>query len=441
MLVEFSFQNCFSFCNEANFSMVAANTVKEMEGDSQYSNVTALEDTSLRILRIGAIYGANASGKTNVLRAISFFRDMIIGSFVNETLLENSDSLHFLFVIEQQEQPLSFEMIFIVNDTRFRYGFEIKDKKIHTEWLFMRLLDNARESYCFTRENNAIKINAKVFKGANKLIVNTRDNALFLSTTAQFNVEISKIIKDWFATKLQVIVAPNVNTHFTANKFMKNEWMRQHILDFIKLIDLGIEDMSVKERNIDNISKQMSPKSNDIKIGTQNNSVKAIDISTVHSVYKGNEVIQQLSLPFEMESFGTTKIFSLLGPWFDCLKNGGTLIVDEFGASIHTQLAIQLIRLFQSSLNTHGAQLIISTHNTNLLRKDLLRRDQIWFVEKDKQGVSDLYSLVEYKINQAQSVRNDASYQKDYLIGKYGAIPYFGNIEKFITDYSDGIQE
>ena len=112
------------------------------------------------------------------------------------------------------------------------------------------------------------------------------------------------------------------------------------------------------------------------------------------------------------------------------------MVVDEFGASIHTKLALELLRLFQSKLNNGDAQLVVTTHDTNLLRKDLLRRDQIWFAEKNEQGVSDIYSLVEYNINQATSVRNDASFSKDYLLGKYGAIPYFGNIEKFVAEYS-----
>ena len=126
----------------------------------------------------------------------------------------------------------------------------------------------------------------------------------------------------------------------------------------------------------------------------------------------------------------------MIGQWFDSLLNGKTLIVDEFGASLHTKLSFELIRLFQSTIN-RGAQLILTTHDTNLLRKDLFRRDQIWFVEKDKEGVSDLYSLVEYKINQATSVRNDASFEKDYLQGKYGAIPFFGDIEQFVIDYGE----
>lgn len=150
----------------------------------------------------------------------------------------------------------------------------------------------------------------------------------------------------------------------------------------------------------------------------------------------GNE-----SLNFKFESLGTTKLFALLGPFFDTIQNGGVLIIDEFGTSLHTQLSVELLKLFYSTMNVLGAQLIITTHDTNLLRKDLLRRDQIWFAEKSSEGVSDLYSLVEYKINQANSVRNDASFSKDYLLGRYGAIPYFGNIDKFIKEYGSKKEE
>lgn len=117
------------------------------------------------------------------------------------------------------------------------------------------------------------------------------------------------------------------------------------------------------------------------------------------------------------------------------------MIVDEFGSSMHIKLALELICLFQTATGRHCAQLIVATHDTNLLRRDYLRRDQIWFTEKDRSGASDLYSLVEYKINQTTSVRGDASYGKDYLLGKYGAIPYFGNIEHFIADFGGGDYE
>lgn len=444
MLVEFSVQNFLSYGKEVNFSMVAANTVKEMEDDPKYSNVyTISENSRLRILKIGAIYGANASGKSNIIKAMAFFRKMVIKSCSDEDLLKDIDHKCFLFEKEYRDQPIAMEMVFIINGIRYRYGFEIKEKKIFSEWLLMRMIDNPRESTCFTRENNVIKINSKVFKKAGALKEKTRDNALFLTTTAQFNVEMSKTIRDWFSTKLYIVSAPNPSPVYTGKMFMNDGQFKQQILDFVKLIDIGIDDIGVKDSSLDEIQV-----SNDVrkiaeilaKMEDKQEPWRVMKISSAHTVYDGKNVIGTEILQFDSESFGTEKVFALLGPWFNCLRNGGTLIVDEYGASLHTQLAFELVRLFQSALNSGNAQLIFATHNTNLLRKDLLRRDQIWFVEKDKYGNSDLYSLVEYKINQAQSVRNDASYQKDYLAGKYGAIPYFGDIDKFIKDYSDEYQ-
>ena len=222
--------------------------------------------------------------------------------------------------------------------------------------------------------------------------------------------------------------------------------MRERILNFIKIIDLGIQDIAVKENFIDNLSDSTTIPNDPLlkkivggiseAMNPSGNKIRELNILAMHNKYEGDNVVDKVTLPFQNESIGTVKIFALLGPWLDTLANGGILIVDEFGASIHTKLALELIRLFQSKLNNGDAQLIVATHDTNLLRKDLLRRDQIWFAEKDERGISDLYSLVEYKINQATSVRNDATFSKDYLHGKYGAIPYFGNIEKFIADYS-----
>jgi AAA15 family ATPase/GTPase len=149
-------------------------------------------------------------------------------------------------------------------------------------------------------------------------------------------------------------------------------------------------------------------------------------------------LINLAELKFGLESSGTQRLFALSGPWFDTLEKGSILIIDEFGSNLHTKLSIELIKIFQSKMNVTNAQLIFASHDTNLLRNDLFRRDQIWFTEKDgESGSSDLYSLVEYKINQATSVRNDASFEKDYLIGKYGAIPYFGDINRFINEFAN----
>lgn len=220
--------------------------------------------------------------------------------------------------------------------------------------------------------------------------------------------------------------------------------MRERILEFIKIIDLGINNISVKESNVDKLPESLNlfvgaiAKDPDIK-KPEISDIRKLEILSEHKRYDHGKLKDTLVTPFSIESLGTKKIFALLGPWFDTILNGGTLIIDEFGASLHTKLSVELIKIFQSSLNKR-AQLIITTHDTNLLRGELLRRDQIWFTEKNEYGVSDLYSLVEYKINQANSVRNDATFNKDYLLGKYGAIPYFGNIPQFLADFSDNGQ-
>jgi AAA15 family ATPase/GTPase len=151
-------------------------------------------------------------------------------------------------------------------------------------------------------------------------------------------------------------------------------------------------------------------------------SAKEVAIYTLHPKFNAQSAfLQYETMPFELESKGTSKLFSLLGPIIDTIQNGKILIIDELDSRLHTLL-------------------IFASHDTNLLRKDLFRRDQIWFTEKDNIGATDLYALVEYKVNQA-TVRNDASFEKDYLLGKYGAIPFLGAIQKFITDFLHEAQE
>jgi AAA15 family ATPase/GTPase len=333
-------------------------------------------------------------------------------------------------------------MVFLIGETRYRYGFEIKGESVVSEWLFVKQTDSIRESYCFKREGKDISVNVKTYKGAGGIQSKTRHNSLFLSTCAQFNVEVAMIIKDWFRKKFNILSGIDDNTiHYTANQYLHNAEMHKRIIDFVRLIDLGINDIAIKESDVDKMPEPVSRFVDAITSGqniirSEITDIKKLEILSEHIRYEHDEVKDKLYVPFGVESLGTKKIFAILGPWFDTIINGGTLLIDEFGASLHTHLSIELIKIFQSPLNT-GAQLIITTHDTNLLRRDLLRRDQIWFTEKDKYGNSDLYSLVEYKIDQASSVRNDASYSKNYLLGKYGAIPYFGNIPQFIADFAD----
>lgn len=447
MLVDFSLKNFLSFKDEVSFSMIAAKTVKEHEtpdGD-ETCNVIKVPDSEAKLLKVAAIYGANGSGKSNLLSAMAFFRQMVLDSVRNDSLLRRANELAYQFSIESREEPSSFEMIFIIDGKRYRYGFEIFETAIVSEWLFVKPLASSRESYCFKREKGNITVNSKTYKGAGGVFSKTRNNALFISACAEFNVEVAMTVREWFRKRFNILSGIDDDTlHFTADQYLHNSEMRERILEFIKIIDLGINNISVKESNVDKLPESLNlfvgaiAKDPDIK-KPEISDIRKLEILSEHKRYDHGKLKDTLVTPFSIESLGTKKIFALLGPWFDTILNGGTLIIDEFGASLHTKLSVELIKIFQSSLNKR-AQLIITTHDTNLLRGELLRRDQIWFTEKNEYGVSDLYSLVEYKINQANSVRNDATFNKDYLLGKYGAIPYFGNIPQFLADFSDNGQ-
>ncbi|MCH5214113.1 MAG: ATP-binding protein [Muribaculaceae bacterium] len=444
MLVDFTLRNFLSFKEEVSFSMLAAKSVKEHDTlDSHIaSNTISIPNSDSKLLKVAAIYGANGSGKSNLLSAMSFFKHMVLDSFKDDSILRKAKDLSYQFSIESHDEPNSFEMTFIIKDKRYRYGFEIFNNSVDSEWLFIKPLNSIRESYCFRREKKNITVNSKTFKGSSGIASKTRHNALFLSTCAQFNVEVSMTIKEWFRKRFNILSGFNDDTiHYTAGQYIHNADMHNRIIKFIKLIDLGINNIQIKESDVEDVPETVNKVVNAISknpniINSEITDIKKIEILSEHKRYNHEKWVDNLLTPFSIESLGTKKIFALLGPWFDTIINGGTLLIDEFGASFHTKLSFELIKVFQSNLN-NDAQLIITTHDTNLLRNDLFRRDQIWFAEKNEFGVSDIYSLVEYKINQANSVRNDATFNKDYLLGKYGAIPYFGNISQFLNDFSN----
>ena len=261
---------------------------------------------------------------------------------------------------------------------------------------------------------------------------------------------ISNKILEWFEN-LSIISGLNDSTlGYTISKFQKDNNFKKKLVDFLKLINLGIEKIEISEINKPRLKplKEDAPKEiKDVYVILQDLEEKferikntkdiVVDISVIHKKFdKLNNWTSDIGLDFNLESEGTRKLIGLLGPIFDTLVNGRILIVDELDSRLHTLLTIEIIKLFNSKRsNNKNAQLIFASHDTNLLRKELFRRDQIWFTEKNNFGSTDLYSLVDYKESQGNKVRNDASFEKNYLMGKYGAIPYFGDINKFFKDF------
>lgn len=459
MLLEFKVGNFLSFDEVVTFSMVGANPIKEHEEDNGFSNVFSDPSGKLKLLKSSVLYGANGSGKSNLIAAMAFFRDFILTSSNEKQATDEIKVLRFLLNAGQDNEPSFFEMIFFIENTRYRYGFEVDKEKVHSEWLFMLAKEAVKETKLFTREFQEISLNKQLFKEGKGIDDKTRPNALFLSTVAQLNGEKATQIRTWFKTDLIIISGLDDKnyTSFTIEKCKNEPKFKTQLIDFFKNIRIGFEDMEIVEEDklLENLMTQhIFPKEmpaemqeilKDLKTlqermkNLQNSKVesKAVSINFFHKKFdEASNFLELVVIDYGLQSKGTQKLFNIFGLWIDALENGKIIVVDELDSRLHTLLTIELMRFFHLAENK-SAQLIFASHDTNLLKKEYFRRDQIWFCEKNKIGATDLYSLVEYyKANKTNVVRNDASFEKDYLLGKYGAIPFLGDIHKFTNDFS-----
>jgi uncharacterized protein len=435
MLIEFSIGNYRSFKEIVTFSMVAANLVaKDKKLDE--NNISKV-DTDLSLLKSAAIYGANASGKSNLARAMSFMKWFMINSSKETQSTEKIDVEPFRLSTETMSKPSYFEIVFLLSGKKYRYGFEVTRDKIISEWFFY--VPKIRETKVFERKLNDISFSK--FYNANGIQQKTRHNALFLSVSAQFNVDIAEKILNWMTSQVKIISGLNDGGYqgYTSSCLMKSKVKRDAIFKLIKKLDLGIGEIDVKEvgsretllekaKDLPDEFKEFFTKVLDF-IPDNGDESKIASIRTLHQKFDDNGFSIGTEL-FDLdshESEGTRKIFALSGLLVDSLQEGKTLVIDEFDARLHPLISCAIVGLFNSNeTNPNNSQLIFMTHDTNLLTNKLFRRDQIWFAEKNRFGVTDLYSLAEYK------VRNDASFETDYIKGRYGAIPYIGNLNSLI---------
>jgi uncharacterized protein len=427
MLIEFSVGNYRSFKEKVTFSMVAANLVaKDKQLDD--NNVFAVDD-HLKLLKSAAIYGANASGKTNLAKALSFMKWFMINSSKETQSTEEINVEHFRLSTETETEPSFFEIIFLLDGQRYRYGFEATPSKVVSEWLFY--VPKLKETKLFEREDGKIS-SSKTYK-ADGIQQKTRDNALFLSVSAQFNVEIAAKILSWLASNLKIISGlKDATFNYTVSCLIKGE-SKNEITQLIKKLDLGISELAVEQTEItdDSLSDKMPDELK--RFIMEKARGKTTSVNTIHKKFDqdGNDISTEIFNLRKQESEGTQKLFALAGPIVDALKGGKVLIVDELDVRLHPLISLAIVELFNSNeTNPNKAQLIFMTHDTNLLSNKLFRRDQIWFAEKNRQGATDLYSLAEYK------VRNDASFESDYIKGKFGAIPYIGNLNHLVDSHA-----
>ncbi|MEJ8305688.1 ATP-binding protein [Saccharibacillus sacchari] len=416
MLMEFTVGNFLSFKDKVTFKMVAS-SIREHRDTHTFNAINNID-----LLKSSVLYGANASGKSNLFKAMTFMSQMVRNSSKESQAGEEIEVVPFKLNTYNEQLPSFFEIVFIKEDRIYRYGFEVNCQEVVSEWLFQ--MKKNKEQLLFDREKEDFEV-SELFAEGKMLTDLTRNNALFLSVAANFKGDISNKVLSWFRSFN--IVSGLVNANFPMlHRHLKNKEFKKELLDMLRNVDLGFEDIDLFEEEVPGEVLDAIFKLGESLRGLDRASVKEIKNEEIKTFHKKFDVedrfvsYEEFKL-MEEESEGTRKLFSLLAPIMDTLKQGKVLVVDELDAKLHPILTQFIISLFNSNIhNPHEAQLIFNSHDTNLLHRDHFRRDQIWFAEKDRYGATDLYSLSDFK------VRSDASYEKDYLLGKYGSIPFIG---------------
>lgn len=430
MLLEFSVGNYRSFKSKTTLNLTA--TALKEQADT---NIFSTE--RYKLLKGAVVYGANASGKSNLIMAMSTMRRLVLQSF-GQSSTDELDITPFLLSADTENAPSLFEVVFVIDNIHYRYGFEVDDHKVHFEWLFET--QKRVEKPLFIRELDGIEVMTKAFPEGRDLEKRTRDNALFLAVVDQFNGKTAKKIMQWFNNLITVSGLSHEGYKGVTFRMLDDKSTQRILLDFYKRLDLGFDDIAVSKKLFD--PKELPgdmPEALVKQLVTDLEGAFRIDIKTIHQKYDTkNKAIG--TVEFDMrsqESAGTNKLFNISGPVFDVLNKGGALVVDELDSSLHPLLTLAITKLFHSrKFNPNNAQLIFTTHDTNLLYYGKYRRDQIYFVEKDKYGASAVYSLVEYK-EAGKTVRKDRSFEKDYIEGRYGAIPFIDNPSKLTSKWPE----
>ncbi|AVM53961.1 AAA15 family ATPase/GTPase [Bacteroides zoogleoformans] len=401
MILEFCVSNYLSIKEELKLSFVSTPL---KESCSEPNDLFPLEDTGISLVRGAVIYGANASGKSNVLKGFDFYKRFITDSFRNSQVGESIGIENFRLNASSVKEPTAFEATFTDGKFIYRYGFEADNHTVHEEWLYKRACKKrAKDVELFYREADGTTVHPKsrlMQELVNKKMI--RSNALLLSTAAQFNEPTAVGILGWLNDTLVVFCSEDDKLWNNAIKRLDDEALRNRIISFAKYADLGIENISKIDNRIVSDHRQYDDEGR--------------EVNSVTFAFNQNE------------SEGTIKYFSLAYPIIDALDNGKRIVIDELDSKLHPLLVKKIVTLFNDAkTNPKGAQLLFTAHDTFLLSAGLFRRDQVWFTQKDNFGATELFSLAEYK------VRSTSPFERDYLLGKYGATPIFGDIEKIFN--------
>ena len=416
MLVEFRVKNFRSLRDEQVFSLVASKDQTLQDTNTLNTGLKAVP----RLLRSAVVYGANAGGKSNLIKALQYMRGVVLES---ATIPPGQTFAVQPFRLDDRSasQPSEFEVTFILDEVRYQYGFALTPQRIVSEHLlvykafkpqrwFERHFDaeSGKDVYEF---GPGLKGAKNLWEGA------TRPNALFLSMAVQLNSDALRPVFDWFSTGLVIFNEQAQLSPQTSIQMLKQAEGRKRICEFLTAADISIADIEVVVRKVPGQAVHFDLAAGKTEVRTEELEEHKLRFS--HVTEHGRAVFDLMD-----ESNGTRNLLFLTGPVLDILKKGLTLVIDELDTSLHTLLVRELVRLFhQPEVNTGGAQLIFTTHDTSLLdASGLFRRDQVWFVEKDKEQASTLVALSEF------SPRKNEALERGYLMGRYGGVPFLNHL-------------
>jgi uncharacterized protein len=425
MIIEFKVKNFNSIREEQALSLVASKYYREMEKQNCFDPGGI---SMLKLVRSAVIYGPNASGKSNLLSAVSFMQYMVLSSAKDVQAGEVLSVTPFLLDRSSKNNESEFEIHFIEGGVRYQYGFALNKIRVLREWLIA--YPERRPQRWFDREykpaskKDLYEFGPKFAGGRLRQDWRnaTRSNALFLSVAVQFNSEQLKPVFDWFRNRLRVLpphFTRALDPGYTA-KACLNETTKQKVLGFLNTADLGVADIGITK-------KKFSPEDlpHDMPADLRKHFMKELEGKEgfeVKFLHKNLDTGEMVSLDPGDESEGTKNLFSFAGPWLDVLTGDKVLFVDEIDTSLHPLVVHQLVRLLHRSEGK--AQLVFTTHDTTLLSQEIMRRDQVWFIEKDKANASKLFPLSDFK------VRDKEALERGYLRGRYGAIPFIQEMVK-----------
>lgn len=441
MLLAFRVSNFRSVRDEQELSLVRSRRLARTPADQADADE---RHWNLDVSTVAALYGGNASGKSNVLEAISFMARVVADSYSRWSPDGDIPVEPFRLDATHPHESSRFEVELLLEGVRHQYGFELNQHEVLREWLYV--YPHGRRQTWFERDRDAADewYFGRALGGRNRVITElTRPNALFLSTAASSKHQQLSGLQHWLSRHIRLASPRNARSRmqFTFSELDTDEELREKLRHLLVFADLGIEDIKVQHKRFTDDEKSKFIQLTkafaavvDIEgtdLPDDNAAANALRAAgtTIELQHLCGDGSPPVGLPFETESLGTQALVALAGPLLEVLRHGDLLMVDELDTSLHPRLVAELVKLFQSPVsNPRQAQLVFSTHDASLLGSlvgdaPTLDRDQVWFVEKDESGVTSMYPLTDF------SPRRLENLERGYLQGRYGAVPFLSEGE------------